>query len=72
VADYHIKEFYSKQAAADSLSQNPPGLIVILPEGEDFPQLMSLVEKKYVSIVKFDGALIYKINTTSVKSYTFP
>ena len=72
VADYHINEFSSKQKVAAELNLNPPKLIVVLPEGESYPELMSLVAKKYLSISEFDGAVVYNLISPTVKSYSFP
>ena len=61
VADYHIKDFYSKEKVVEKLSENPPKLIVVLPEASDFDELKFLLEDKYIFYANIENASIWKL-----------
>ncbi|MFC1710516.1 hypothetical protein ACFL0F_02565, partial [Patescibacteria group bacterium] len=61
VADYHIKDFSSKEQVAQALTQNPPKIIVILPKGDDFDFLDKLTNKNYILLTQVNGAEIWKL-----------
>ena len=61
VADYHIKDFYSKEKVVEKLSENPPELIVVLPEASDFDELKFLLEDKYMFYANIENASIWKL-----------
>lgn len=60
VADYHIRDFSSNKEIIKLLLANPPKIIVILPEGDSFPELNTLAQERYVLLSNIDGAKIWK------------
>lgn len=59
VANYHIYDYSSITETVDSLSQNPPRLIVIMP-GESVPtELYSFIRSKYRILNTIEGATFW-------------
>ncbi len=59
-ADYHIKDFSSREEVFTQIEKNPPKVIVILPGSESFPQLARLLKDKYILLTIIDGVEIWK------------
>lgn len=68
VADYHIKDFYEPAQVIDDLRKDPPTLIVILPESENFPELRRFTATKYLLYANFSGAEIWKLMSPKLES----
>lgn len=58
VADYHVFDFSSKSAVADSLIVNPPKFI-ILTSGHPIPELSLLIRSEYTFIAQIEDAQIW-------------
>ncbi len=65
VAGYHIKDFSSKEELAKKFDENPPSTIVIFPEAERFPEINTLLDKKYMQISLFNDAYIFRLKKIS-------
>ena len=61
VADYHIRDFSTKEDVIDALTLNPPKLIVILPKSDDFNSLNQFTNESYILLTSIDGAHIWKL-----------
>jgi len=61
VADYHIKDFSTKEEVLNALVLNPPELIVILPRSDDFDSLNHFINDNYILLTKIDTAEIWKL-----------
>jgi hypothetical protein len=61
VATYHIADFWDLQGTYDSLANDKPEVVVILPDSPQFPQLSAMVTSDYVLISQVEGAKIYKL-----------
>ena len=60
VADYHIKDFSSKEEVLATLSQNPPLYIIVLPNSVEFNELNMLLNKSYLEVENIDSAGIWR------------
>lgn len=60
VADYHIKDFYSKDKLLEELGKTLPKVIVVLPEAEELPLLDNLFAEKYILYANIENASIWK------------
>jgi hypothetical protein len=58
VADYHITDYSSLSEVAKQLTANPPKFI-ILTSGHPYPNLNTLLKKKYLLINQIENANIY-------------
>jgi hypothetical protein len=61
VADYHIRDFSTKEATLLALRTNKPEFIVIQPGGPEFNELSFLLNESYVPVTTIDGAEIWKL-----------
>ena len=61
VADYHIRDFSTKEDVLDALTLNPPELIVILPKSDDFNSLNQFTNESYILLTSINGAHIWKL-----------
>jgi len=71
VADYHVKDFSTPKEIVLALTNNPPTIIVILPEGSAFVEIKPLLRQKYILLSNIDGAEIFKLinlNPTALQS----
>ncbi len=68
VADYHIRDFWSKEELAISLTKTLPQAIVLLPEGEGLPQINELLDEHYILLTNIEGANIWVLVKPEVKS----
>jgi hypothetical protein len=59
LADYHIKDFSNKEETLDTLTQNKPKLVVVLPESDNFPALESFLRTNYFMIDEIGGGQIW-------------
>lgn len=60
-ADYHINDFSSKDEVLVKLYKNMPKMIVMLPEGGDFPNINSLLTKNYFLVATIENAQIWDL-----------
>ena len=71
VADYHIKDFWSKDEAQEKIIASRPKIVVIFPNSENLPKLESWLEVNYLKInlqeIK-DGTRLYVLPSTKVAS----
>lgn len=67
VADYHIKDFSSHEEVMDSLTNSPPVFIVILPNSNPFPELITLLRNNYSPIEIVDSAQIWKLLSPNLR-----
>ena len=68
VADYHIRDFWSKEELAKSLTQTLPQAIVLLPEGKSLPQINKLLDENYILLTNIEGANVWVLVKPEVKS----
>jgi hypothetical protein len=61
VADYHIKDFSSKEEILDLLVEAKPVYIIVLPEADEFGELNTLLNNSYLQINQIEGATIWKL-----------
>jgi len=59
--NYHINDFYSKEAIIHELSQSQPAFVIIQPDSENFPKLQSLLNRQYFLIKTIDNATIWRL-----------
>jgi 4-amino-4-deoxy-L-arabinose transferase-like glycosyltransferase len=71
VADYHIKDFSSTEVVVSQLKQNPPTLIVTLPSSQVPPELSSFITSNYALTETIDGAEIWKLLSSGVRTLIF-
>ncbi len=67
VADYHVKDFYSPETALIDLGNNPPKMVVVLPQAEDFKQLDSFLKRNYIKIKTLQEAEIWYLQQSRGK-----
>jgi hypothetical protein len=67
VADYHIRDFSSKEEVLNKISSNEPNLIIILPDSDEFDQLHSYLTKSFIKVEEIDGAEVWKLLNPSVR-----
>lgn len=60
VADYHIKDFSSKEETFKTLLENEPKLIIILPDSPNFPALTDFLKRNYIQIDFVEDVEIWK------------
>ena len=72
VADYHIKDFSSNDEVISALSNDLPKLIVVTPDGSNFPELANLIQNNYFQIEDIQGAKIYKLLSSENIHYIAP
>ena len=60
VADYHIRDFSSREIVAEQLIKDPPKLIVMLPDAPPFPELSTLLRENYIIFSIINGAEVWK------------
>lgn len=60
VADYHIRDFWDEENLVKSLNANPPRIIIILPNNDNYQNLMHFVSSKYSLIKQIDNAFVWK------------
>jgi len=61
VADYHIKDFSSKDDTIRILSSDMPRILVILPDSENFTELKNFAKKYYINTGDIEGAEIWML-----------
>jgi hypothetical protein len=60
IVSFHVHDLQKNDYVMENLDKNKPEYIVIIPGAEDFPQLYSLVETKYILTKELnDGTRIY-------------
>jgi 4-amino-4-deoxy-L-arabinose transferase-like glycosyltransferase len=67
VADYHIRDFSSKEDVFKKISGSEPKLIIILPNSGEFEQLDNYLTKTYIKVDEIDGAEMWKLLKPSVR-----
>jgi hypothetical protein len=60
VAGYHISDFSSQDEVLSKLEQNPPSVIVIMPDSPNFDKLHLWLREPYVKIAEIDRAQVWK------------
>jgi len=68
VADYHIRDFSTPEETVNSLNQNMPSYIIILPDTDYFAELNSLVNTNYVLVETIEKAEIWKLLNPKVRA----
>lgn len=68
VADYHIKDFSSKEETLLMLGLKMPKMIVILPDSEPFPELLLFLRKNYILVDNIDSAQIWTVLSPRVRA----
>jgi len=68
VATYHINDFYSKDMVVAAIDENKPAYVIVLPEAEDFPQLIYYLNLNYMQIKTIDNATIWRLINPRVLS----
>lgn len=61
VADYHIRDYSSKDIQAELLEREKPKFIILLPEAQDFPQIIGLLRKNYILVATFEDGEVWKV-----------
>lgn len=61
VAGYHIKDFSNKRQLSNALIENPPTMIVLLPNSENISEISSFLNTKYTEVTLFNEARVYRI-----------
>jgi hypothetical protein len=64
VVPYHVHDFSTTAEVAKQIEANPPKFI-ILTSGNSYPELNSLIKKRYILIQQIEDASIYVKKTTS-------
>lgn len=64
VADYHIKDFSSPEETIRLLNIDPPQLIIIHPDADDFSLLDKFLKQNYILLTRIDGSDIWKLMPT--------
>lgn len=62
VADYHVADYSSFDEIADQILDNPPKLIVVLPEGKVFPELRKITMERYLLIDNTNLAEVWRLS----------
>ena len=60
VAGYHIKDFATPEEITTKLLENPPKLIILLPEASNYLDLYPLLSKNYLLINEISGSQIWR------------
>jgi hypothetical protein len=68
VADYHIRDFSTPEETMNSLNQNMPSYIIILPDTDYFAELNSLINTNYVLVETIEKAEIWKLLNPKVRA----
>ena len=68
VADYHIRDFSTKEETLIVLRSNMPEMIVVLPNSEPFPGLLFFLRKNYILVDKIDSAQIWNVLSPRVRA----
>jgi hypothetical protein len=63
VADYHINDFSSKEEEAKIIIKEKPKFIIVLPEANSFPQIMSFLKQSYIQVSEIEGAQIWLLTS---------
>lgn len=72
VANYHISDFSSHEELINSLENNKPSFIVILPEEKLFPELNNFINKYYILIEGVDHAQIWRLLNPTLGKHIKP
>jgi hypothetical protein len=68
VADYHIRDFSSDKETLGVLEKDKPSFVVILPDSPDIPGLDTFLMRNYGLVETIDGAQIWKLLGSKVRS----
>lgn len=68
VADYHIRDFSTPKETMNSLNQNMPSYIIILPDTDYFAELNSFINVNYVLVETVEKAEIWKLLNPKVRA----
>jgi hypothetical protein len=60
VANYHISDFSSKSDVLKMLNDKKPSFVVVLPDSQEFPELIFYLDTNYVAVSSIDEALVWK------------
>ncbi|QQS39029.1 hypothetical protein IPM62_00205 [Candidatus Woesebacteria bacterium] len=67
VVDYHINDFSTQEDTIQALNADLPKFIVILPNSQEFPDLVGLIKSKYGTETLIDGAQIWRLLNTPLR-----
>lgn len=59
--NYHISDFYSREALMREVSKRPPAFIIIQPNSDNFPELQDFLNTYYFLINTLDNATIWRL-----------
>lgn len=65
--DYHIHDFYTKEAAAGDIANLKPQFVVVQAGSEEFAEINTVLNLNYYLINVIDGAEIWKLNKNQVQ-----
>ena len=68
VADYHIRDFSTKEETLTILRSSMPEMIIVLPNSEPFPELTFFLRKNYILVDKIDSAQIWNVLSPRVRA----
>ena len=68
VADYHISDFSSPKETIDTIRNNMPSFIVVLPNAPEFHALSRVIGDNYGLVETVDGATIWKLLNPNVRA----
>jgi hypothetical protein len=68
VVDYHIRDFSTPAETLNTLSQNMPVFVVVLPDSPEFTQLDMFLSRNYALSETIDEATIWKLLSPGVRS----
>lgn len=58
---YHVIDFRAEDEVIQSLSNQPPLYILIMPRAPAFDRLQQFVARKYIRILEYEGAIVYRV-----------
>jgi len=68
VAQYHINDFSSNAEVVEKIKNNPPKLIILLPDSPSFREIVPFLRDNYILIETIDGAEIWSLISSEAKA----
>lgn len=72
VADYHINDFSTPAETIETLTNNPPKIIVVLKEAPSFSNLELFIQHNYGLAKTVEGSKIWRLLSPGVRSLIAP
>ena len=60
VANYHISDFSSKEEVLEMILTKQPAIVILLPESNPFPELITTLKNNYYQLSSQENATIWK------------